>query len=1218
MTLVGTRLGPYEIIEEIGKGGMATVYRAYQPSIGRFVALKIIHRAIASDAKALERFQREARLIARLEHPHLLPVYDYNGEHDPPYIVMRYLEGGTLKDALETGAIPLADTVHILRQISAALDYAHRQGVIHRDIKPSNVLIDTEGNAFLMDFGIARLVESESGITQTGFAVGTPTYMSPEQGMGLQNVDSRSDIYALGIVLFQMLAGRAPFEGENAMAIIMQQIQSPPPNVSELNSELQPEIDDVVKRALEKQPDERYQTATDLAVDLARAANLPADTTPSAIKATAQSAYREILASRAARQDELDQTMAGFEAQRNQPSSSNRDGEGTVTPTVQPAARRSWLRTWLLVFAIVLALIALALALPRSTADVAATMTSSAAAVGVVGTQTPTRTRTPSATPTLTPTLTETPTPTETPTVTPTLTPSYTATPATPIAMVGRSLAVRLGPGPEYPIVATIDEASVLSIIGISDDGSWFQVRLPDDTVAWLAASFSLVDAAGDLASVPIAQGPTSTPTATATYTPTPSATPTPTSTATATPSVTPTSTETPTPKPTETLSATPTLTETPTPTPTNTETPTASATPSLTPTDKPTASATPSRQPVPALTETLPSPQLLSTSTPVPPGALPFVEDFQSPDALIGWDYDGVAWQIVNDAGERSLVGQASLQQPLVILGLESPEWLSPSPAGLVINLRFNLDVQAAGGRLVFRYSERGYYALELFPGLIVLRRSASTPDLFQRDSEMVMRQVNVPINANQWHNATVWIDGSRIFIYLDNQLYVSAEDLTQPQLDSGAIILQTNSQTRPIRFDDIIVRRAELASNHFQGSRFPSNWEASRPASVRASQEIGGNQYLRLQGPVNLRPQTQPLRDVSVICRIFSIEGGYQLKLRDTPGGVLLLDYATGSLTISQLDGVGVVVQQTTVPNVYNRNRWENWQFDFVGDSLLIYRDGLLRYEGSFASSPGAGQIEFIARQGDAFGIDDCLITEVATASNLDARTFVALRTAVEQRPFRLLRSDFDENFDDIFRTDDWWVDGQTAAGEFVTAPGSPEHRQFLRITDLGRPTWRLIRDVIGFSLFEEGTDSRNFTDSTDLQASVVIRFPEGATGIAWLAVRTTPTISGANVNGYRLELHRDADGNTSVIVRSVLPAGPQTVYEGPLPGTLAALSDWIPLEIVAYRDKVGFFANNEFMTSIAPTTLLGGTVALGVDPGTTADFDALVIRDLTPHGE
>ncbi|MCA9910546.1 MAG: serine/threonine protein kinase, partial [Anaerolineae bacterium] len=214
MTLVGTRLGPYEIIEEIGKGGMATVYRAYQPSIGRFVALKIIHRAIASDSKALERFQREARLIARLEHPHLLPVYDYNGEHDPPYIVMRYLEGGTLKDALEAGAIPLTDTVHILRQVSAALDYAHRQGVIHREIKPSNVLIDTEGNAFLMDFGIARLVESESGITQTGFAVGTPTYMSPEQGMGLHNVDGRSDIYALGIVLFQMLVGRAPFEGE--------------------------------------------------------------------------------------------------------------------------------------------------------------------------------------------------------------------------------------------------------------------------------------------------------------------------------------------------------------------------------------------------------------------------------------------------------------------------------------------------------------------------------------------------------------------------------------------------------------------------------------------------------------------------------------------------------------------------------------------------------------------------------------------------------------------------------------------------------------------------------------------------------------------------------------------------------------------------------------------------------------------------------------------
>src|SRR5688572_28073286 len=143
--MIGSRVGIYEIVEEIGRGGMATVFRAYQPSMERYVAVKIIHRSIASDASALERFTREAKLVARLEHPHLLPVYDYDGKHDPPYIVMRYLESGTLKDVLDRiGALPLREIGGMMRQICSALDYAHRQGVIHRDIKPSNVMVDQD------------------------------------------------------------------------------------------------------------------------------------------------------------------------------------------------------------------------------------------------------------------------------------------------------------------------------------------------------------------------------------------------------------------------------------------------------------------------------------------------------------------------------------------------------------------------------------------------------------------------------------------------------------------------------------------------------------------------------------------------------------------------------------------------------------------------------------------------------------------------------------------------------------------------------------------------------------------------------------------------------------------------------------------------------------------------------------------------------------------
>ena len=343
MNLIGSRLGQYEIIEEIGKGGMATVYRAYQPTVGRFVAVKVIHRAIAADSVASERFQREARLVARLEHPHLLPIYDFDGEHDPPYIVMRLLEGGTLKDALENGPIPPADAAHMLRQVGSALDYAHRQGVIHRDIKPSNVMIDTEGNAFLTDFGIARSSEVGEGLTQSGFAVGTPSYMSPEQGMGLPTVSSRSDIYSLGVLLYQLLTGELPFTGDTPLAVIMQHIQTPPPDASARNRALPGDVDQLLRRAMAKEPDERYQTAAELALDFTRVMAVGADAPPLAIKRAAQAAFQEVLDARQARKTQIEATMTLFESQRaaSTPRASRTftlEGETVITDSQPPIA----------------------------------------------------------------------------------------------------------------------------------------------------------------------------------------------------------------------------------------------------------------------------------------------------------------------------------------------------------------------------------------------------------------------------------------------------------------------------------------------------------------------------------------------------------------------------------------------------------------------------------------------------------------------------------------------------------------------------------------------------------------------------------------------------------------------------------------------------------------------------------------------------------------
>ena len=278
--MIGTKLGPYKITETIGEGGMATVYRAYQASMDRHVAVKVIRANILHDPSLRERFQREARLIARLEHPHLLPVYDFDGDHDPPFIVMRFLEGGTLKQILDREELPRTEVLYMLRQVATALDYAHRQGVVHRDLKPSNIMIDREGNAFVTDFGIARAADGGEDLTGTGILIGTPAYMAPEQAQGKPNVDSRADLYALGAIVYEMLTGKPPFDHENNMGILMAHISQPVPSVRALDPSLPPAVDEVVAKAMAKDPADRFPTADALVEGLAAALSLTAADAP--------------------------------------------------------------------------------------------------------------------------------------------------------------------------------------------------------------------------------------------------------------------------------------------------------------------------------------------------------------------------------------------------------------------------------------------------------------------------------------------------------------------------------------------------------------------------------------------------------------------------------------------------------------------------------------------------------------------------------------------------------------------------------------------------------------------------------------------------------------------------------------------------------------------------------------------------------------------------
>jgi serine/threonine-protein kinase len=261
---VGATVGGYAILEEIGRGGMATVYRAHQLSMNRDVALKVLPSQYLNQPTSLDRFKLEASIVARLEHRAIVPVHDYGEFEGIPYLVMRYMDGGSVDDLLAAGPISPERTLQIVLQIAPALDYAHRQGVLHRDLKPSNILLDANGDAYLTDFGIARILGHNTRPLTTSGVVGTPSYMSPEQAQG-HDLDGRSDVYALGVVLFEMLTGTRPFEGDTPYTVAVKHVTERPPSPCAINPALSRAVENVLLKTLEKKRENRYGTAVALA-----------------------------------------------------------------------------------------------------------------------------------------------------------------------------------------------------------------------------------------------------------------------------------------------------------------------------------------------------------------------------------------------------------------------------------------------------------------------------------------------------------------------------------------------------------------------------------------------------------------------------------------------------------------------------------------------------------------------------------------------------------------------------------------------------------------------------------------------------------------------------------------------------------------------------------------------------------------------------------------
>jgi serine/threonine protein kinase len=507
--LIGTTLGQYEIVEKIGQGGMAHVFKAYQRALDRFVAIKVLSPVLAEEPGFTERFQREAQAVARLHHPNILQVFDF-GLHDKySYITMRYVQNSITLGQLIREGTPTDKLIEYILQVADALHYAHEQGIIHRDVKPSNILIDGKW-ALLSDFGLVKMGQGSTHLTRTGTGLGTPAYMSPEQASGLK-VDQRTDIYALGIILHRILTGTVPHDAPTPLAILVRRSTEPVPPLRQLKPDIPDSLEQVTLRALNREPDGRYKTATDFAMALK--------------KATTDPDYREPTL--------VDLKNTTFAHTVRTPSPL----PPALTQTPAPGPKRLGLIAGGAVAAIVI--LGLMLAglflwwrneemIAQSNPPIPPTNSPTAPPI-VAATNTPTA-------------------PPDTPTLAATKVPGVVAK---------TELEVRRGPGEIYDLIGYLAEGTSTEIIGRDKAGQWWQIRttLTSFGAGWIKADSKLVEAT-NADNVAIALAP-STPTGTATLTPTTTpkiaaATPTPLP-ATATPTITPTQpTATPTTTPTK------------------------------------------------------------------------------------------------------------------------------------------------------------------------------------------------------------------------------------------------------------------------------------------------------------------------------------------------------------------------------------------------------------------------------------------------------------------------------------------------------------------------------------------------------------------------------------------------------------------------------------------------------------------------------------------
>jgi uncharacterized protein YraI/predicted Ser/Thr protein kinase len=539
--------GQYEIRSLLGRGGMASVYLARQASMNRDVAIKVMAAELADDQEFVTRFEHEAQLIAQLQHPHILPVFDFGREGKNIYIVMQLVRGGSLDDRVAEGPLPPRLANRMLGQIASALTFAHEQGIIHRDLKPKNVLLDERSNAYLTDFGIAKMLAGTTKLTRTGSVLGTPAYMAPEQWRG-EPVDARTDIYSLGIMLYEMVLGQLPFTGDTPFTLMYKHFNDPPPAPHVVKPDVPASIEAVILRALAKDADDRYQSADEMAEDFNQAVTT-LTTVPSA--PPGEALERTVVGAEPAR-DELPtimpETPTGTKATPSTraavPSPAGAAAPPGAGRAAQPAGAAPPARRGLnpvtiggaalVVVAVIAAIVVLALGGGKKGQK-------------VVELPTATDTVTPTDTLTFTPAPTDTSTATFTPAPTDTLVPTSTPRITTATILVERAN-VRSGPGTTFDVIGSLARDDEAIVVGISEDGGWYQVAVGGVIgTGWVSAETVRISGNPNIA---VVKWPTNTPVPTDTSTPTDTPVPTDTFTPVPTDTLTPTETSVATPDP--------------------------------------------------------------------------------------------------------------------------------------------------------------------------------------------------------------------------------------------------------------------------------------------------------------------------------------------------------------------------------------------------------------------------------------------------------------------------------------------------------------------------------------------------------------------------------------------------------------------------------------------------------------------------------------------